>query len=633
MKRTSLPAAVCLILGLVFRISADASTYYVSSSLGSDENSGTSPLAPWRTLSKVNHTRFATSDRIYFLAGDEWDHGFLAVDWSGTDQAHAIIGAYRSNADGTVSYGAPPDHRRPIINDEYQAGGETFTPATGSTAGIDVSGSHVDIGDIEVEQSGWGIRVQGDHQTDVTIDDVFINGAYQCGIQANGVTNLTIQNSELFNAEAFRGIFHQYGNWCSTVGIQKSHNIVVQNNFIHESWGEGINAFYGSTNAVIRNNVLYANWAAGIYVGALNGADIYGNLILGTNDKRFWRSAASAGPGIAMDNESYEFAGGATTSGGQSTGNGSLCPLGAYGNYGGEGSVLCPDALQNIRIYDNLVGGNSNGLGVWYADYPAAYTHVQVLNNTFVDNEQQLYLGGQQASDYAVRNNIFLSLSPGMTDVAGSNYGMDFDANYWSQGEPKTVGSTALGSAADVLGGARLALMTGWRNIATADQVTAAAFAPVVGSSTLGGATRDGMFFDTDFFGHALRDPPDLGAIAGAVSAPPGAPISIGPITAGSGVSPNPASPGQTITVSGSFTTATSASHAILYFWLAPPGGHVLVRTSAVEAFRAGVATPVTTTIRVPMDAAPGNYVISAGAYDRSTAMRYVADFAEVLIQ
>ena len=622
MKRISSFDVCIFLLALAGGTAAHAATYYVSSSLGLDENAGTSADAPWRSISRVNRAALATGDRVYFRVGDEWDDEFLTVDWSGTATQHAIVGAYRVNAGGDISYAAGPGNQRPVIDDHYRWGAGRFSASTGSNPALDVAGSYVDIQNIEVKRTGWGIRVRGVHQHQVTITHVFVNGAYQCGIQAKGVTDFTVQDSELFNAEAFNGLFDEPGNWCSSIGIQGSHNILVQNNYIHESFGEAINVFYGSTNAVIRDNLLYANRALGIYIGALNGARIYRNLVLGTADRRFWRSPGSVGPGIAMDNESYEFVGGSTTSGTQFTGNGSLCPLGAYGNYGGEHADLCPDALQNIDIYDNLVAGTASGLAVWYADYPAAYTNVRVFNNTLVDNRQQLTLGGQRASHFIVRNNIFLSLSPETLDVDGSNYGMTFDTNYWSQGKPPTVGSDPLSSADDLTAGADLARMTGWRSITDVHSIDAASFAPTRASATLGRGSAQGLFFAADYFGAALHQPLDLGAIVGSSDAAPAR------------VMPAVAPPGSSVTVSGSFTPLISADGATLYFWLKHPDGHAIARAAISTDLTANLPAPVTATLTVPADAAPGSYRISVGAYAGAVALRpFVDEFAGVRVE
>src|SRR5450631_3716265 len=186
MKRISSLNLMCLLVGLSYHVAASAATYYVSSSLGSDVNTGTSPDAPWQSISKVNHGNFSTGDKVYFLVGDEWDNEFLIVKWSGTVDSHAVIGAYHVKSNGEVAYDSGTGNRRPIIDDHYEWGAKRFTAATGSNPGINVSGSYVDIENIEVKQSGWGIRVKGNSQTHVTLTNVFVNGAYQCGIQANG---------------------------------------------------------------------------------------------------------------------------------------------------------------------------------------------------------------------------------------------------------------------------------------------------------------------------------------------------------------------------------------------------------------------------------------------------------------
>src|SRR5690348_12141113 len=48
---------------------APGTTYYVSSSAGSDANSGTSSAAAWATVAKVNAQVFAAGDSILFRRG------------------------------------------------------------------------------------------------------------------------------------------------------------------------------------------------------------------------------------------------------------------------------------------------------------------------------------------------------------------------------------------------------------------------------------------------------------------------------------------------------------------------------------------------------------------------------------
>jgi hypothetical protein len=71
-----------------------------------------------------------------------------------------------------------------------------------------------------------------------------------------------------------------------------------------------------------------------------------------------------------------------------------------------------------------------------------------------------------------------------------------------------------------------------------------------------------------------------------------------------------------------------------MVLWLARPDGHEVAKASVAVNFTAGVPAPVTMTLNVPDAAAPGTYVISAGAYDKTTPMRpYVGNFASVQVR
>ena len=56
--------------------------YFVSASLGDDNNDGRSMSSPWATLARVNEARFVAGDTVYFKAGDTFA-GQLLVDESG----------------------------------------------------------------------------------------------------------------------------------------------------------------------------------------------------------------------------------------------------------------------------------------------------------------------------------------------------------------------------------------------------------------------------------------------------------------------------------------------------------------------------------------------------------------------
>lgn len=86
----------------VLGVSATAwgTTYYVSSSTGSDANSGTSSGAAWQTVAKVNAQTFSPGDSVLFRRGDVWNES-LVPGASGTTGNPIAFDAY-----GT---GAPPN--------------------------------------------------------------------------------------------------------------------------------------------------------------------------------------------------------------------------------------------------------------------------------------------------------------------------------------------------------------------------------------------------------------------------------------------------------------------------------------------------------------------------------------------
>ncbi len=70
-----------------------ASTFYVDALRGNDFNPGTSPTAPWKSLDKVNGSRYHAGDRILFHSGSRWA-GQLVLSSSGAEGAPILIDRY-----------------------------------------------------------------------------------------------------------------------------------------------------------------------------------------------------------------------------------------------------------------------------------------------------------------------------------------------------------------------------------------------------------------------------------------------------------------------------------------------------------------------------------------------------------
>jgi hypothetical protein len=78
-------------VGAFTAFQAQAATYYVSSSGGSDSNAGTSTAAPWQTLQKLSATTFSPGDTIKFKAGDTFTGHAWQISSSGSDSTTGLI--------------------------------------------------------------------------------------------------------------------------------------------------------------------------------------------------------------------------------------------------------------------------------------------------------------------------------------------------------------------------------------------------------------------------------------------------------------------------------------------------------------------------------------------------------------
>ena len=78
---------------IIFNVKTFATIYYVDATNGNDNNNGTSPSTPWKTLAKINNFSFQPGDKIFLKRGDIWNEN-LVFPSSGTQNNPIEIGAY-----------------------------------------------------------------------------------------------------------------------------------------------------------------------------------------------------------------------------------------------------------------------------------------------------------------------------------------------------------------------------------------------------------------------------------------------------------------------------------------------------------------------------------------------------------
>lgn len=109
-----------LLAGFLFVTPAwlHASTYYVDAQDGSDSNLGTSPVAAWKTLERVNRSQFQPGDSILFRSGSCWQ-GRLVLTGSGTEDAPIRVDQYGSGALPRIDGNGDVENVVELVNVQY----------------------------------------------------------------------------------------------------------------------------------------------------------------------------------------------------------------------------------------------------------------------------------------------------------------------------------------------------------------------------------------------------------------------------------------------------------------------------------------------------------------------------------
>ncbi|MFK4100691.1 LamG-like jellyroll fold domain-containing protein [Streptomyces sp. NPDC019531] len=212
-------AAVALGLVMLPATTAHAActTYYVSSSSGSDSNDGCSTSTPWKTISKVNGTTFTSGNQILFQKGGSWS-GELQPQGSGASGSQIVISSYGSGA-------------APIID-----GG-------GAAATIYLH-----------NQAYWTIQ-------NLEITNTSSTAAVRSGIQLQNDTSGILAGIHIVN----NNIHDVKGYWTNSGGVQPSKSSGIAFNVTDD------NTTSGWDDVQLTGNTLTHVDAGGIYIGSLLG--------------------------------------------------------------------------------------------------------------------------------------------------------------------------------------------------------------------------------------------------------------------------------------------------------------------------------------------------------------------------
>jgi hypothetical protein len=417
---------VCLSPQILF-----ASTYYVSSA-GNDANEGTSQSTAWKTIARVNKTRFQPGDKILFEGSSTFSGGIYL----------------RASTAGTSS--------KPIIFSSFGKGTATITSGDSygfyayNTAGIELRRLSF-AGSGRLSNTNSGIIFYTDslntHLQYLRLDSVEASGYRASGINigswkgTSGYADVRITNSQAHdNGEAgissYAESLKAHSNWY--IADTKAYNNSGRADITTTHTGNGI-VVSGINGVLIERCEAYNNgWLNANPSGGPVG--IWGwccnNLVIQNSESHHNRS------GLAHDGGGFDIDGGCTNSTMQynyshdNDGAGYL--IAQY-----PGAPPLTDVIIRYNISENDARRYGQGaIAVWSSgsnggiQRAAIYNNIVYLTPTTVENTAQpkaVYLSSNGISAVTFRNNIFQTT--GGIELVSAPYatGALFQGNcYWS---------------------------------------------------------------------------------------------------------------------------------------------------------------------------------------------------------
>jgi hypothetical protein len=395
---TNSPAPISLSGSGVPTVST-GSQFYVSPT-GNDANSGTNSSVPWRTIQKAMNNATAGST-VNIMAGTY--HERLTLGVSGTAGNYIT---FQPNGFSVPSGGC---------------GGYTGVPCGGDKVILDYGylGTVTDtVPFLQINGKSY-VRIQG-----MTFQNFMCTGAFQQGVRVdNGSSFVEFNYNKFLNNQniyvnAFDGttaLLHIrvwspsnnvtfYGNELGTIKTNMSEaltfdgsgtsGVLVENNWIHDTDGIGIDVHGGANNYTIRGNKLE-------YISIKRDGSVW----YGQSSTAIYNDGGNTG---VMERN--------------------------FIDHTGEGFQALSEpgqpATHDVTIRNNVVQNSQYGivLGTWYSNTDGSSIYnIHVFNNTFYSNSTGIFVRPMTSASVSWENNIFANNSTAYVNTLNWNPGT---ANY-----------------------------------------------------------------------------------------------------------------------------------------------------------------------------------------------------------
>jgi len=254
---------IIITLFLFITNSVCAASYYVSNS-GNDSNLGKTPETAWKTIKKVNNSKFLPGDLILLKAGNSFD-GPLNISNSGTSKSPITISKYGNGG-------------KPIINGDHP--NAIWSAVIGHTG---VYESSIDAPSIQKlydkNNNLYKKKVRGEEPLDTWLNS-FSAGDWGFTYSPEKIYLRTLDGSFPTQMRLIE--------W-STVRIQYGSDYVTVDNVDVRNGHIGIVAD-GGDNFVIKNCNIQDMWSMGIYCVPYSNAAFNGEIAHNTITRTGWTS-------------------------------------------------------------------------------------------------------------------------------------------------------------------------------------------------------------------------------------------------------------------------------------------------------------------------------------------------------
>ena len=395
------------------QLDADAKVYFVDSTEGHDENSGTASDRPWKTLTKVNTTTFQPGDRILFKSGDVWT-GQLWPKGSGRAEHPITIDKYGGDTLPVINGAGLAEDTVLLKNQEYWEVRNLEVANTGSTPAVR-RGVHVvaeNIGDLRHIYL-QDLRV---HDVNGSLKEKVNGGIHYSAIgdtKPSRFIDLRIENNRIWHVDR-SGIFGWSTHWTRSKWYP-SLGVRIRNNVLDDIGGDGI-VNVATDGALLERNVVSRasqrsqEYNVAIWPWSADNTIIQYNEAYGTkgqHDAFGFDSDWNSRNTIIQYNYSHDNEGGFLLI----CNEGSQSPKDSAGNVGTivrynvsqndhHRSIKLSGPVKNTLIYNNtiFVGKDENVDLILHTDWTGWASDTYIYNNIF-------YVEGKAEFGYGVKGN------------------------------------------------------------------------------------------------------------------------------------------------------------------------------------------------------------------------------------